>query len=63
MRKVLAIASVSSEHKQLVLKDLTQIFKKIKITINELLQEEIDNNSNTYPLNNYPYISLTIPNY
>ena len=38
MRKVLAVASVGIEHKELVFKDLKHIFKRIKITIETLLQ-------------------------
>jgi hypothetical protein len=69
MRKVLAVASVGVEHKQLVLKDLKNIFKRIKISLDVLLQEEntqLDgeqNNKNEPLLKSYPYITLTIPNY
>lgn len=67
MRKVLAQASVGPEHKELVLKDLKSIFKRIKIPLDILLQEENyqqDQTSNTQPLfKSYPYITLTIPNY
>jgi hypothetical protein len=38
MRKVLAVASVGIEHKELVFKDLKIIFKRIKIAIDVLLQ-------------------------
>ena len=41
MRKVLAVASVAEQHKELVLKDLKTIFKRIKIPLDILLQEEI----------------------
>jgi hypothetical protein len=40
MRKVLAVASVGAEHKELVLKDLKSIFRRIKIPLDILLQEE-----------------------
>jgi hypothetical protein len=38
MRKVLAVASVGIEHKELVFKDLKSIFKRIKISVETLLQ-------------------------
>jgi len=38
MRKVLAVASVGPQHKELVLKDLKNIFKRIKISVDVLLQ-------------------------
>lgn len=69
MRKVLAVASVGPEHKELVLKDLKTIFKRIKISMEVLLQEEMDqqnecNSTNgTILLKSYPYITLYIPNY
>ena len=69
MRKVLAVASVGIEHKQLVLKDLKNIFKRIKISLDVLLQEENtqldgEQNNKIEPwLKSYPYITLTIPNY
>ena len=67
MRKVLAQASVGPEHKELVLKDLKSIFKRIKITLDILLQEENyqqEPTSHPQPLfKSYPYITLTIPNY
>jgi hypothetical protein len=69
MRKVLAVASVGPEHKELVLKDLKNIFKRIKISMDVLLQEEMhqqneDNSANgTILLKSYPYITLFIPNY
>jgi len=69
MRKVLAVASVGPEHKELVLKDLKTIFKRIKISMDVLLQEEMDqqnegNSTNgTILLKSYPYITLYIPNY
>ena len=69
MRKVLAVASVGSEHKELVLKDLKSIFRRIKIPLDILLQEEYaqtekgtTSSTNTL-LKAYPYITLTIPNY
>jgi len=69
MRKVLAVASVGCEHKELVLKDLKKIFKRIKISPDVLLQEEFNNKdasntgSSTLLFKAYPYITLTIPNY
>lgn len=69
MRKVLAVASVGVEHKVLVLKDLKTIFKRIKIPLDILLQEEYAQegaqltNSSTTLFKSYPYITLTIPNY
>jgi len=67
MRKVLAVASVAFEHRELVFKELKKIFKRIKISLDILLQEETlksqlpAENGNVF--NNYPYITLTIPNY
>ena len=68
MQKVLAVASVGSEHKELVFKELKKIAKKIKISLEILLQEEIMNanccsadNGNIFK--SYPYITLNIPNY
>jgi hypothetical protein len=70
MRKVLAVASVGVEHKELVFKDLRSIFKRIKIPLDILLQEEYaqgetqTNTTTSRPLfKAYPYITLTIPNY
>jgi hypothetical protein len=68
MRKVLAVASVGIEHKELVFKDLKTIFKKIKISMDTLLQEELlqstsSNLDSTNVFKSYPYITLTIPNY
>lgn len=68
MRRVLAVASVSIQHKEMVLKDLNNIFKRIKIPQEILLQEEMPQNcspdNNNRPLlKSYPYITLTIPNY
>lgn len=40
MRKVLAIASVGQEHKELVFKEIKRIFRRIKISLDTLLQEE-----------------------
>ena len=67
MRKVLAIAAVSFEHRELVFKELKKIFRKIKISLDTLLQEEIalsqqlPENGNIFQ--SYPYITLTVPNY
>jgi len=69
MRKVLAVASVGTEHKELVLKDLKSIFRRIKIPLDILLQEEYAEAEKGTPsssgtlLKAYPYITLTIPNY
>lgn len=68
MRKVLAVASVGAEHKELVLKDLKSIFRRIKIPLDILLQEEKTTQENEHPshhilFKSYPYITLTIPNY
>jgi len=69
MRKVLAVASVGVQHKELVLKDLRNIFKRIRISEEVLLQEEIqqnvshNNSSDRILFKSYPYITLTIPNY
>ena len=41
MRKVLAVAAVTAEHKELVLRDLKKIFRRIKITPEVLLKEEM----------------------
>jgi hypothetical protein len=38
MRRVLAIAAVSFEHRELVFKELKKIFRKIKISLETLLQ-------------------------
>lgn len=67
MRKVLAVASVEVQHKELVFKELKKIFRKIKIPLDILFQEELSNfdqnidNGNVFK--SYPYITLTIPNY
>lgn len=66
MRKVLAVASVGTEHKELVLKDLKSIFRRIKIPLDILLQEEYAQgtpSSSGTLFKAYPYITLTIPNY
>ena len=69
MRKVLAVTSVSSDHKELVLKELKNIFKKLKISLEVLLQDELANQPPNESLNlstafkSYPYITLCIPNY
>ena len=67
MRKVLAVASVASEHRELVFKEIKKIFKRLKISLDILLQEETmksqfpPENGNVFK--SYPYITLTIPNY
>lgn len=69
MRKVLAVASVGAEHKALVLKDLKSIFRRIKIPLDILLQEEKTTEQHEHAsdhhtlFKSYPYITLTIPNY
>lgn len=68
MRKVLAVASVGTEHKELVFKELKKIFRRIKISLDVLLQEEAANSATSLIENgnvfrSYPYITLTIPNY
>lgn len=68
MRKVLAVASVGTEHKELVFKELKKIFRRIKISLDVLLQEEAAHSRTTLIENgnvfsSYPYITLTIPNY
>ena len=67
MRKVLAVASVEVQHKELVFKELKKIFRKIKIPLDILLQEELSkfdqNIDNGNVFKSYPYITLTIPNY
>lgn len=68
MQKVLAVAAVGSEHKELVFKELKKIAKKIKVSLEILLQEEIIN-ANAYSADNgnilqsYPYITLNVPDY
>ena len=67
MRKVLAVASVAFEHRELVFKEIKKIFKRLKISLDILLQEETiksqipPENGNIFK--SYPYITLTIPNY
>lgn len=68
MRKVLAVASVGAEHREIVFKEIKKIFRKTKISLNVLLQDELVNsvtkiveNGNVFA--SYPYITLTIPNY
>lgn len=68
MRKVLAVASVGPEHREIVFKEIKKIFRRTKISLNILLQDELVNsvsktieNGNVFA--SYPYITLTIPNY
>lgn len=68
MRKVLAVASVGTEHKELVFKELKKIFRRIKISLDVLLQDEMAHSSsgiieNGNVFHSYPYITLTVPNY
>jgi hypothetical protein len=67
MRRVLAIASVGHEHRELVFKEIKRIFRRIKISLDTLLQEETfksqlpPDNGNVF--SSYPFITLTIPHY
>ena len=68
MRKVLAVAAVTADHKELVLRDLKKIFRRIGISPHTLLSEEIlDSSAPTLDSSNvfraFPYILLTIPDY
>lgn len=68
MRKVLAVASVGPEHKELVFKEIKKIFRKVRIPLDVLLQEETSHNQgqiieNGNVFRSYPYITLTVPNY
>ena len=68
MKQILAITSLNYEHKNLILDELKQLSRGIRVPLATILQEELKTThttllENTITFKSFPYITLSIPNY